>query len=401
MSTVPRVSSPPFGAHLRDRWLLDPAVTYLNHGTVGVTPRRVLEHQRALVDEIERNPARFMIRELADVEADGSRSRMREAIAGIAPFVGAAPERLVFVDNITEGANAVLRSFPFVAGDEIAVTSLGYGGVTRVAGYVARSTGATLRTIEMPRPGAAPHEFVEAIGHGLSPATRVLVVDHIAADTALVLPIAEIAAAAHANGTLVLADGAHVPGNVPLDIETLGVDWYAANLHKWAWAPRSCGILWTAAAQQEHLTPTVVSWGLDHGMAAEFDLPGTRDPSPWLTAPFAVEHMRSYGLDDVYAHNHELARWAGRHVSDAWGTRFDTPDSMLGAMVSVVLPARLENTPAAAKRYQAELAAAGIEIPLHSSPEGVRARISCQIYVDPDDITRLVDAVHGWHRLGA
>ena len=346
------------------------------------------------MEEIERNPARFMIRELADVEADGSRARMREAIAQVAPFVGAAPEQLVFVDNITEGANAVLRSFPFRSGDEIAVTTLGYGGVTRTASFVARSTGATLRTIEMPRPGAAPHEFVEAIERGLTAATRMLVVDHITADTALVLPIADIAAAAHARGVLVLADGAHVPGNVALDIDSLGVDWYTANLHKWAWAPRSCGILWTSPAQQEHLRPTVISWGLDNGMAAEFDLPGTRDPSPWLTAPFAIELLREFGLDAVFAHNHDLACSAAQQVSDAWGTPFATPPEMLGAMVSVVLPERLENTPAAAKRHQAALAGAGIEIPLHSSPEGVRARISCQIYVSPDDITRLVDAVN-------
>jgi isopenicillin-N epimerase len=382
-----------FGSHLRDRWLLDPAITYLNHGTVGATPRRVLEHQRALVDEIERHPARFMLRELADVEADGARSRMREAIADVATFVGAAPSDLVFVDNITEGANAVLRSFPFRAGDEIAITSLGYGGVTNAAGYAARATGAALRTIELPRPGARPHEFVEAVERGLSPATRVLVVDHITANTALVLPLAEIAAACHARGVLVLADGAHVPGNITVDIESLGVDWYTANLHKWAWAPRSCGILWTSPAQQEHLKPTVISWGLDHGMAAEFDLAGTRDPSAWLTAPFAIELLRAHRLDDLLAYNHGLACWAAQHVSDAWGTSFTTPEEMLGAMVSVVLPARLENTREAAIRYQAALDDAGIEIPLHASPEGLRVRISCQIYNDRADIERLAAAV--------
>lgn len=392
MATVPAVPST-FGSHLRDRWLIDPAITYLNHGTVGAPPIAVLDHQRAIRDEIERNPARFLIRELADVMADGSRSRMREAIAPVAAFVGAAPDDLVFVDNITEGANAVLRSFPFRSGDEIAVTSLGYGGVTNTAAYVARTTGATLRTIELPRPGAAPHEFVEAIERGLSPATRVLVVDHLTADTALVLPLADIATAAHDRGVLVLADGAHVPGNVPLDIESLSVDWYTANLHKWAWAPRSCGVLWTSPAQQHHLKPTVITWGLDHGMAAEFDLAGTRDPSPWLTAPFAIEHMRSYGLDALHAHNHELACWAGRRVSDAWGTPFDTPATMLGAMVSVVLPRRLENTKASADRYQAALAAEGIEIPLHASPDGLRARISCQIYNDTADIDHLISTL--------
>lgn len=384
---------PSFGSHLRDRWLLDPAVAYLNHGTVGATPRRVLEHQRALVDEIERHPARFMLRELADVHADGSRSRMREAIAAVAGFVGAAADDLVFVDNITSGANAVLRSFPFAAGDEIVLTSLGYGGVSNAATYAARSAGVAIRTIELPRPGAEPHEFVEAVERGLSPVTRLVVIDHLTATTALVLPLADIAATCHERGALVFADGAHVPGNIALDIESLGVDWYAANLHKWAWAPRSCGILWTAPRQQPHLKPTVISWGLDHGMAAEFDLAGTRDPSAWLSSPFAIELLREHGLDDLYAYNHDLVWWAAQHVSDAWGTAFTTPETMIGAMASVLLPERLDNTADAALRYQRRLDEQDIEIPIHSTPDGLRARISAQIYCDRADITRLADAV--------
>ena len=137
----------------------------------------------------------------------------------------------------------------------------------------------------------------------------------------------------------------------------------------------------------------MISWGLDSGMAAEFDLAGTRDPSAWLTAPFAIELLHEHGLEAIHAYNHDLAWWAAQHVSAAWGTEFDTPESMLGAMVSVRLPAHLENTDAAATRYQAELDRQGIEIPLHATPDGLRARISCQIYCDRADIERLTDAV--------
>src|SRR4029450_10711320 len=105
---------------------------------------------------------------------------------------------------------------------------------------------------------------------GLSPATRVLVIDHLAAQTALLLPIVEIAEECDPRGVLVCADV-----SIALDISSLGVDWYCANLHKWAWAPRSCGILWAAPEQREHLHPAVISWGLDHGMTAEFDFVGT------------------------------------------------------------------------------------------------------------------------------
>ena len=158
MSTVLIEERPRFGAHRRTDWLLDPAVTYLNHGTVGAPPKRVLDFQRRLQDDIERHPARFMLRELADPTgaAEGEPPRLRRALAELAPFVGASAGDLVFVDNITAGANAVLRSLPLGPGDRIAVTSLGYGGVTNAAAYAARVAGAELVTIELPGPGRRP-----------------------------------------------------------------------------------------------------------------------------------------------------------------------------------------------------------------------------------------------------
>src|SRR4029078_7114839 len=110
---------PTFGHSMRSECVLYPDVTYRNHGTVGATPRRVLAHQRAITDEIERQPARFMLRELADEHGTMARpSRMRVAADAVAAFVGVAGEDLMFVDNITTGANAILRSFPFEPGDE-------------------------------------------------------------------------------------------------------------------------------------------------------------------------------------------------------------------------------------------------------------------------------------------
>jgi isopenicillin-N epimerase len=222
----------------------DPDVTYLNHGTVGATPRRVLAHQRAITDEIERQPARFMLRELADEHGTMTRPpRMRVAADAVAEFVGVAGEDLMFVDNITTGANAILRSFPFEPGDEIAVTNLGYGGVVNAARYTTRVIGGTLRTIEVPQPGAAPDRYVEAIAAGLGDRTRLLIVDHLTPGSALILPLAEIAQLCRERGVLVLADGAHVPGNIPVDIDSFGVDWYVANLHRaWALAAPACQV---------------------------------------------------------------------------------------------------------------------------------------------------------------
>jgi len=383
-----------FGRSLRDQWYLEPDLTYLNHGTVGAPPKAVLAEQFRLMEEIERHPARFMLRELADTSGEAAEpSRLRRAATQVAPFVGVQPDDLLFVDNITTGANAVLRSFPFATGDEIVVTSLGYGGVTKAAEYTARTAGCELRTIELPGPGAPPHEYVERIEAGLGPRSRMIVVDHLAASSALVLPIREIAEVCHRNGTLVLADGAHVPGNIGLDIESLGVDWYTGNLHKWAWTPRSSGVLWAAPEHRQHLHPTVISWGLDHGLTAEFDLLGTRDPTPHLTAPFAIDLLHSYGEGAVMSYNHQLAWWAGRFLSDAWGTAFTTPETMIGSMVTVRLPPSLGASPDDAERVRAELDHRRIEVPVTAGADGLTLRVSAQVYCERDDVEVLAAAV--------
>lgn len=386
-----------FGSALRSEWLLDPAVTYLNHGTVGAPPRKVLEYQWALTQLIERQPAQFMLRELADEQATGRRSRLREAAAEVAAFVGADPEGFVWVDNITEGANAVLKSYPLRPGDQVFVTDLGYGGVSNAAAYAARVAGAEFVTVAMPRPGAAPQAFVETIAEALYAAptsnTRLVVVDHVTSTTALVLPIAEIVATCHAAGALVLVDGAHAPGQLPLDIAALSPDWYAANLHKWAWAPRSCGFLWAAPQHRSVLRPTVTSWGLDHGLAAEFDRPGTHNPTAFLSAPYAIELLGSYGPGAVFGHGHRLAWWAGHALADAWGTPFGTPESMIASMVTVQLPHRLGGSADHAVAVFRRLAAAGIEAPVYAIGTHLETRVSASAYCDRADIERFADVV--------
>jgi isopenicillin-N epimerase len=262
---------------------------------------------------------------------------------------------------------------------------------------VARTFGGSVRTIELPQPGAEPGDYVEAIANGLGPHTRLLIVDHLTPGTALVLPLAEIAGLCHERGVLVFADGAHVPGNIAVDIDAMGVDWYAANLHKWAWAPRSAGLLWAAEQHHGYLHPTVISWGLDHGITAEFDLLGTRDPTPFLTAPFAIQLLDEFGgeegVEAIYRHNHELAWWSGQHLADRWGTRFTTPEQMIGSMVNVRLPADFGTTEDDAEHLRADLEAAAFEVPIYPGADCLTLRISAQIYCDRADIERLADVV--------
>lgn len=387
-----------FGRVFLSEFPLDPAVTYLNHGTVGVTPNRVLAAQQAIRDAIERQPSRFLLRELTAPatsvgEPRSETPRLRLAARDVAAFLGAHGDDLVFVDNITTGANAVLRSFPLEPGDEILVTDLGYGGITKAAQFAAREKGAAVTTVTMPWP-PSPALYADAIVGAVGPRTKLAIVDHVSAESALVLPLADIAVRLRAKGVAVMADGAHAPGAIPLRIEDLGVDWYVANLHKWMWVPRSSGILWAARERQAGLHPAVISWGLDEDFTTAFDLPGTRDPSPHLAAPAAIALFHAWGVDAIRRYNHDLAWQAARYVSDAWDTAWDTPESMIGTMATVTLPESLGRTREDAARLRdALLFEDGIEIPVHAYRDRLRARISAQVYVDMDDIDRLATAV--------
>jgi isopenicillin-N epimerase len=387
-----------FGRAMLTHFPLEPDGVYLNHGTVGVTPLVVMRARAAILDEIERHPARFMIRELMNLglTPPPEAPRLRAAAAQVAAFLGVAGDGLAFVDNASSGVNAVLRSFPWQPGDELLIHDQAYGGVARAAAFIARERGVKVAAVALPFPAREPAEFVRAVERAITPRTRLALLDHVVSETALVLPLAEMAAACRARGVPVLVDGAHAPGAIAVDIAALGVDWYVANLHKWAFAPRSCGVLWAAPGRRGALHPGVISWGVTNDdWLQEFDWTGTRDPSPWLAAPAGLDFMRDVlGVAAMREHNHRLAWQSAERLAQRWGQPWTTPESMVGCMVSVPLPARFATDAATASRLRdALLFEHGIECAVIARAEALWVRLSLQVYNDEDDIERLAHAV--------
>ena len=389
---------PDFGRAMLAHFPLDPGGVYLNHGTVGVTPLAVMRARAAVLDEIERHPARFMIRELMSLglTPPPEAPRLRAAAAQVAAFLGVDASGLVFVDNATSGINAVLRSFAWQPGDELLIHDLAYGGVARAAAFIGCERGVTISTVSLRFPARDPAEFVRAFEGAITPRTRLALLDHVASETALVMPLAEIAAACRARGVAVLVDGAHAPGALEVDIGALGVDWYAANLHKWAFAPRSCGVLWAAPERRAGLHPVVISWGVTQDdWLQEFDWTGTRDPSPWLAAPAGLDFMRDVlGVAAMREHNHRLAWQSAERLARRWQQPWTTPESMVGCMVSVPLPARfVADAETASRLRDALLFEHGIEVAVIARAGSLWARLSLQVYNDESDIERLAQAV--------
>jgi isopenicillin-N epimerase len=385
-----------FGRSMLEHWLLDPECTYLNHGTVGAPPRRVLQKQQSLRDEMERQPSRFMLRELNGHQPMPWRgvSRLREASDQVAAFLGSRPDDLVFVPNVTTGLNAVLGSLPLGPGDEVVITDLAYGAIALAARAVCDRGGASLRTVHLEYPIRDVGDVVEPIVRALTPRTTLVVIDHVAAQTALVLPVAALAAECRARAVPVLVDGAHVPGSRPLDIPSLGVDWYAANLHKWAHAPRGCGVLWAAPERQACLHFPVVSWGRNRGFRDEFEHTATADPTSYLAAPEGIALLQEWDFEACVKYMHGLALEAAHILTERWRTTFEIPSEMVGTMVTVRLPPEAGTTDADAARLRlALLLEERIEIQLHAWRGSLWTRVSAQIYNDRADIARLADAV--------
>ncbi|MCK9684313.1 aminotransferase class V-fold PLP-dependent enzyme [Scleromatobacter humisilvae] len=395
---------PTFGRSFLTHWWLDPAITYLNHGTVGATPRVVLETQQAWQRRIEAQPAAFLFRELMRVTADepgAPRLLLRQAADAVAEFVGARGDDLVFVDNASTGINAVLRSIALQPGDEIVVLDQAYGAVIKAAEFVARGAGARVVIVATPFPvqGDPTDACVDAVERALTPRTRLAILDHISSHTALTLPVAAMTARCKARGVPVLIDGAHAPGAIALDISSLGADWYVGNLHKWAFAPRACGFLWVAPAHRVAIHPPTISWGLDVGLAQEFDWTGTRDPSAMLSAPAGIAFMRDVlGLAAMRTWNHDLVWRMAHELSARWGQPFTTPESMVGCMASVALPARIdalgESAAPALKDWlflERRIEAQVLAIDGH-----VCVRLAAQVYNDESDYERLADSVDEW-----
>ena len=391
-------------------WWLAPEILYLNHGTAGATPRVVLEHQQALQREIERQPARFLFRELmrispGDAPPGSAVPRLRAAAAAVAGFLGVQGADLVFVDNATAGVNAVLNSLPLEAGDEIVLLEQAYGAVAKAAHHAARRVGARVVTVALPFPpeGDVTDACAAAVDAALGPRTRLAVLDLVSSETALTLPVPAMSARCRARGVPVLVDGAHAPGAIDLALPALGADWFVGNLHKWAFAPRGCGILWAAPGRTSQaafaLHPTVISWGLDNGLQQEFDWTGTRDPSPMLSAPAGLDFMREVlGVEAMRRWNHGLVWRAAHELAARWRTSFAVPEAMVGCMASVPLPAHIEARAAGASVRLKDwlLFERGIEAQILEIRGRPHVRLAAQVYNEEADYADLARAIDAW-----
>lgn len=380
---------------MKHHWTLDPNITYLNHGSFGATPRAVLEKQNEYRAQMEREPVRFFVRELEPM--------LDAARADLAAFLGADAQGLAFVPNATTGVNAVLRSLDLDKHDELLVTTHEYNACRNVLEYVSAVNGAKIVLVEVPFPIASPEVVVERVLENVSGRTRLLLIDHITSQTALLFPVERIVRELSSRGIDTLVDGAHAPGQIPLDLRVLGAAYYAGNLHKWVCAPKGAGFLYVRENRRASIRPAVISHGANSQRTdrsrylLEFDWTGTFDPSAWLCVPDALRFIASLlPWHEVMQRNHELALRARDLLCSALRIDKPAPDDMLGSMASIPLPDEAA-TKTDGDPLQKELFAQhGIEVPIIPWPAPPKRvlRVSAQLYNDIADYRKLAEVLY-------
>ena len=385
-------------------WDLDPAITYLTHGTYGACPRPVLAFQQALVAELESDPIRFLTRELE--------GRHDAARAEIAAFLNADPEGLVAVPNATTGVATVLESLRVRPGDELLTNNHEYNATVNALDLAAERAKARVVRVEIPLPIRHPEQVVEAILAGVTPRTRLALISHVTSPTGLVLPIETIVRELDRLGVDTLVDAAHAPGMVPIDVTALGAAYWTGNGHKWLCGPKGAGMLYVREDRRAGMRPLVTSHGRNDPRTdrprlwREFDWQGTINPTAFLALPEALRVIGTLQPDGWPAHmaaNRELVLAGRNRLLEALGLEPIAPDSMIGSMSAVALPIEPDETTTETLTRALALEDR-IEVPIGPFP--VRAcrapgrpaarallRISAQRYNEAADYDRLAEAL--------
>ena len=384
----------PLGRALRPLFELAAAGTFLNHGSFGACPKGVLAEQARIRAQMEAQPDVFFRR---SVMPDQDATELRAAAERLAAFVGTRGERLAFVENATLGVQSALASVDLAAGDRVLITDHTYNAVRLMVEARCAQTGATPLVVKLPLP-ADPEEIVAAFERALLPGVRLAILDHITSPTALVMPLERIIPALRDCGALVLVDGAHGVGQVPLDLEALQPDWYVSNAHKWLFAPRASAFLYASPTVAARTRPPVISHFVEMGFPRSFDWVGTRDYSAWLALPAAIAFHEGFDAAAVRGH-HRCVLEAATSALAAVGAKPVGPIGLCAAMRSFVLPQRR-----AATRDDALATARGlwdeerIQAMTVALGDRLLVRVSSQVYVDAEAAVRLGEALgrRGW-----
>jgi len=303
--------------NLQKQFLLDPSVTFLNHGSFGATPKPVFQDYQRWQKIMEKQPVEFLGRRIPFLLAESRKA--------LGKYLGTSADNLVYTQNVTISLNIIARSLNLGLNDEVLATNHEYGAVDRTWRFLSKKRGFKYVNQPISTPIGSSENLIAKFWRAVTPNTRVICVSHITSPTAILFPIEEIIQRARKTGIITIIDGAHAPGQVMLDLDSLGADFYGGNLHKWLCAPKGAGFLYARPEAQSLIKPLVVSWGYESETPSaskfidEQEWWGTRDMAAFLSVPAAIEFQEKYHWDKVREACHQRAKDAQKRICELSG----------------------------------------------------------------------------------
>jgi isopenicillin-N epimerase len=375
---------------LKEHFLLDPEIVFLNHGSYGATPRPVFVNYQNWQQRLERQPVLFLGREFDRL--------MQESRRALGAYLNADANDLVYIPNATHGANIIARSLNLQPDDEVLATDHEYGACDYTWEFICDKAGAKYIRQPIPLSVRSNEEIVERFLHGITPRTKAIYLSHLTSTTALCLPVEQVCRRAREMGLLSIIDAAHSPGQIPVDLGQLGADVVFGNCHKWMLSPKGAAFLYMRNEVQHLVEPFIVSWGYrstpETTTGSRFlDLlqwTGTRDPAAALAVPTAIQFMRDHDWDEVRRQCHLLLRQALERICHLTGLSPAYPlDSDFYSQMGIA-PLPPCNPAVLKSRLYDEYK---IEVPVTQWQDKQFIRVSIQAYNSQEDVDALLRAL--------
>ncbi|HKK77030.1 MAG TPA: aminotransferase class V-fold PLP-dependent enzyme [Saprospiraceae bacterium] len=359
---------------VRESLLLPEDMVYLNTGSLGPSPRQVVDEVSAALHELEKNPV---------INNWGPLGQKMEAVRSqIAEFIGASEAEIILTRNTTEGINLLGTCLEVKPGDEILTTHHEHGGGENGLFYLAETQGAIVKKVDLPLPATSTRQIVDLIQAGITARTKVLMLSHVSTITGLRMPFWEIAKLTRPRGILLVADGAQAPGQLSINVEALGVDLYASSGHKWLLGPKETGFLYLRKELQERLQP-VFTRGSNKAYSAAS---GTRNVATIIGLGAVIQLHQIIGPEKIEQRCTDLARYCRAQLSELEGIQVISPSDpeLCTGIVSVSLDEKFSNRAIFQKMKEKNII-------IKVLPKYNALRFSMHLFTSEMDIDKMVD----------
>jgi len=374
-------------AAARGHFLIPPGVAYCNTGTLGASPREVVDALTDGIRRLETDLAAWPY-EQPDGEPLTGYQQLLDIRRVAGQFVNASAAEIALTQNATMGMNFLASGLDLAAGDEVVSTDQEHGGGISPWRLLAKRRGIVVKELPLePALARGPEAILQLFESALTPRTKVVMFSHITSGLGALLPTSELCAIARSRGALAIVDGAQAVGQIQVDVQALGCDAYVGSPHKWMMAPKGTGFLYLRRDVQDRFWTTLASyqWDNHEDGAFRFMQYGTGSVPVVDGLMAALRFIEKLGMPRIERWDANLTKQLRDGLAGIPAVRVASPaDPRLAAAITTY---RVNGVKA--KALQDALWAKRVRVRAQNDERGVR--VSTHLYVSPADVDAIVD----------